>query len=225
RRWTGAKEQAGIVFANGRRTQQVENGLRWFGLKTHAHQVHLDADLEMHGSMRGYVGLCRLPEGGVNVCGLFRARRGAVPNNPKDLLRGENGTALHDRLARAVFDEDSFCSVAGLSLRPQRAIKDAECRLGDALTMIPPVTGNGMSMALESADIAVEPISQFAHGQITWEAARSAIAQGCDARFRTRLFWAKWLQMLILCRAAHGPMAKWVLNSAALWRLFFALTR
>ena len=37
---------------------------------------------------------------------------------------------------------------------PQRAAARAECCIGDAITMIPPVTGNGMSMAFESAEMA-----------------------------------------------------------------------
>ena len=66
----------GIVRATGRRAQPAENGSRWFGLKAHARNVPLTADLEMHVSPRGYVGLCRVDGGVVNVCGLFRRRAG-----------------------------------------------------------------------------------------------------------------------------------------------------
>src|SRR5207248_10028126 len=140
-----------VVLANGRKVQPVENGWRWFGLKVHARHVKLEADLEMHLCRGGYVGLCRLPEDRVNVCGLFRSRPGETvsPSQPAALLRGSSGTPLYERLSDAIFDEDSFCSVAGLSLRRQRATAQPECRLGDALTMTPPVTGNGLSMAVE----------------------------------------------------------------------------
>src|ERR1700704_2911633 len=46
-RWQGEWVQEGIVRASGRRMQPVENGWRWFGIKVHARNVPLVADLEM----------------------------------------------------------------------------------------------------------------------------------------------------------------------------------
>ena len=115
----------GVVRANGRRLQPRDDGCQWFGLKVHAHNVLLTADLEMHGSQTGYVGFCRLGGGVVNVCGLFR-RNGGKPNSAKtwrDLLRGRPGTPLWECLADAAFDQGSFCSVAGFSLQPHRAVR------------------------------------------------------------------------------------------------------
>src|SRR5690242_1042141 len=60
-RWRGDHPSEGLVFASGRRLQPSEAGWRWWGLKVHAHQVQLEADLEMHGLPDGYIGLCRLP--------------------------------------------------------------------------------------------------------------------------------------------------------------------
>src|SRR5207249_4747621 len=133
-------------------------------------KVSPEADLEMHLAPNGYVGLCQLSDGKVNVCGLFRRRAHghASATNWKELLSGEPGTALRRRFAGAVFDEISFCSVAGLSLTPQRASTSDECRIGDALTMIAPVTGNGMSMAFESAENAIAPLTAYSRGEISW---------------------------------------------------------
>src|ERR1700690_1618152 len=184
----------GIVRATGRRAQAGENGSRWFGLKAHARKVALTADLEMHVSPRGYVGLCRVDGGAVNVCGLFRRRagEGRSPQNWRDWLCGPAGSPLNQRLAAAEFDESSFCAVAGISLRPQRAEARAECCVGDAITMIPPVTGNGMSMAFESAGLAVEPLAAWSGGEMAWAETRQALARRCDAAFARRLAWAKW---------------------------------
>ena len=66
----------GVVQATGRRAQAQTNGFQWYGLKAHATNVALDADLEVHLHADGYVGLCRLAEGRVNVCGLFRRKPG-----------------------------------------------------------------------------------------------------------------------------------------------------
>ncbi len=105
--------------------------------------------------------LCRQNDGVVNVCGLFRSRAAEpdLAKNWRGWLEGPADSALRKRLAGAEFLEDSFCCAAGLGLEPRRAAERAECCVGDAITMIAPVTGNGMSMAFESAPPGARPFA------------------------------------------------------------------
>ena len=217
----------GTVRSTGRRAQAGPDGARWFGLKIHARNVPLTADLEMHVSPRGYVGLCKINGGEVNICGLFRKRAGenGETMNWRELLRGQAGSPLRARLASAEFDESSFCAVAGLSLRPQQAAARAEICVGDAITMIPPVTGNGMSMAFESAELAIETLASWSRGNMSWSEARQKIAHDCDAAFARRLAWAKWLQRLILTPTLQNPLVMLAARSDWFQRLGFERTR
>jgi flavin-dependent dehydrogenase len=217
----------GVVRATGRRAQPQENGSRWFGVKAHARGVTLTADLEMHVALNGYVGMCRLSDGVTNVCGLFRRDGESTKdsNDRHELLRGVTGSPLRRRLEGAQFDEASFCAVAGLSLKPHRATERTECCVGDSVTMIPPVTGNGMSMAFESAEIAIEPLSAWSRGELSWETARQTIATRCDAAFANRLAWAHRLQALMLSPALQRPLVFLAGRSGWFWRLWFARTR
>lgn len=225
-RWTGEFGE-GIVRAGGRRVELARQGWRLFGLKAHARGVQLEADLEMHFIPTGYVGLCRLGGGLVNVCGLFRSRA-AVPDLSKrwrDWLGGPPDSVLYSRLARANFDDGSFCSVAGLCLRPRRAARRSDCCVGDALTMIPPVTGNGMSMAFESAELAVEPLVHFSRGGLSWAQAQREIADRCDIRFSPRLRWASLLQWALFQPSARLVLLLLAAHSKGLWRVAFERTR
>jgi menaquinone-9 beta-reductase len=217
----------GVVRATGRRVQTEQGRSRWFGLKVHARNVPLTADLEMHVSSRGYVGLCKINGGGVNVCGLFRKRadENGEAKNGRELLRGQTGSPLRQRLANAEFDEDSFCAVAGLSLLPQPAASRIEISVGDAITMIPPVTGNGMSMAFESAELAIVPLAAWSRGETSWSEARQKIARDCDATFASRLAWAKWLQRFMLTPSLQNPLIAMASRSDSFWRLAFERTR
>jgi 2-polyprenyl-6-methoxyphenol hydroxylase-like FAD-dependent oxidoreductase len=217
----------GMVRATGRRVQTEAGGSHWFGLKIHARNVSLAADLEMHVSPRGYVGLCRINGGEVNVCGLFRKRaaESVETKHRYELLRGQPDSPLRQRLAEAEFDENSFCAVAGLELQPQPAAARVEICVGDAITMIPPITGNGMSMALESAELAVGPLAAWSREEMSWSAARHKIAGDCDAVFARRLAWAKWLQRIILAPALQSPLVLLANRSDWFWRLAFARTR
>lgn len=224
--WRGEQVPEGFVRASGRRVLPVENGWRWFGVKAHARNVELSADLEMHSFTGGYLGLSRLADRTVNACGIFRRRAGdhASPASRQELLRGAPGTVLRARLGEARFEDGSFCSVAGLPLQPQSAAGAPECRLGDALTMIAPVTGNGMSMAFEAAALAIEPLAFYSRGSVDWAPARRRIAGLCDTAFASRLRWASRLQTLLLHPAA-GRFIPCLLYSEAIWRLLFARTR
>jgi flavin-dependent dehydrogenase len=225
-RWTESYAQEGVVRTTGRQVQPSVLGWRWFGLKVHVRGVVLQADLEMHLRPDGYVGLCWLQDE-VNVCGLFRSRtpRPELARQWQNVLRGEPGSELRARLGGAVFDEDSFSAVSGLCPAPRRASDGSECRLGDALTMIPPVTGNGMSLAFESAELAVDPLISYSLGACAWDVTQEQIAQKCSRRFGHRLQSA-----VLLHRALFHPVAKRLLLSALLrfprmLRVFFRQTR
>ena len=130
-----------------------------------------------------------------------------------------------DALGAAEFEPDSFCSVAGLQLKPQRAAMRKECCIGDTLTMTPPVTGNGMSMAFESAELAVEPLAAYSRGKLNWSQARRQIARRCDAAFSRRLAWARFLQWMMISPARQTRLGLMLLRSDRLWRLMFTHTR
>ncbi len=218
----------GVVRASGRRLQTPGSESRWFGLKIHARRVPLAADLEMHGSSVGYVGICRLSDGEVNVCGLFRRpreRSETTSASVMEWLRGRPETPLRQRMAEAVMDQPSFCSVAGVSLQPQRGVARDDCAIGDALTMIPPVTGNGMSMAFEAADIAATPLEAFSRGEMTWSQARENIGRACDVTFARRLAAARWLQWMMFAPLLRTRVGSLALRSDFMWGMLFARTR
>jgi menaquinone-9 beta-reductase len=213
----------GVVFANGRRAERGERGCHCFGLKVHAPHAQLEADLEMHIDKNAYVGLCRLPDGEVNICGLFRRRSGEAPGRWQDLLRGRTSSSLHNRLAAASFDESSFCSVAGLPWRRQSIDWSRFC-VGDAIAMIPPLTGNGMSIAFESAEMAIAPLTAYSRGELNWQVAQKTVSRHCAQTFGPRLAWAgllHWMMFMPLAQLMLGT----VLRSNPLWRFMLARTR
>lgn len=226
KRWSDSLQQDGVVQATGRRSQPKPDGWRWFGLKAHARNVELVADLEVHLARDGYVGLCRLADGVVNVCGLFR-RRGEKDSLPSraEMLRGTPDSTLHERLAKAEFVPDSMCAVGGLDLRARHDTTANECRIGDALTMIPPFTGNGMSMAFESAELVLEPLEHWSRGKCSWSETRQSITTRCDQAFRQRLTWASRLHSLMFIAPLQPALIAWLPRSVSAWNFLFTHTR
>lgn len=226
-RWTGDWSGEGVVRATGRRPAGTQGDWRWLGLKAHARNVKLAADLEMHFSADGYVGLCQLPDEQVNVCGLFRRSGldGALPAFLPDVFSQRGEPPLEERLLGAAWDEESVCSVAGLSYGDWVATHPNECSVGDAMAVIPPVTGNGMSIALESAEQAVAPFVDYAEGRRGWKDVREALNIAAQKSFARRVRRASWLHLAIFQPALRGTLLPLVGSSDWLWRCFFNLTR
>jgi len=225
-RFTGRFDR-GVIRASGRQLTPVTDQGRLFGVKIHASGISLSSDLELHFLPDGYVGLCRLSDKMVNVCGLFRSRAGvpSVAKGWQQWLLGPESSPLHQRLAQARFDETSLCSIAGLGLRPHHAAQRVECCVGDALTMIAPFTGNGMSMAFESAELAIAPLVKYSRGELAWAQAREQIATDCDRRFGVRLRLAAWLQHVLFQPQGRAMLLFVGAHSTSLWRLLFQVTR
>jgi flavin-dependent dehydrogenase len=189
-RWTESFARDGVVRATGRKPPKLRQGAwKWFGLKVHCRNVPMIADLEMHFRRDGYIGLCRLADDEVNLCGLFRSRV-ALPDLAsewKRFLPGDENTALHKKLRQAAYDDASFCAIAALDPNGSQPLDRTEMRIGDSLGMIPPVTGNGMSAAFESASAATGPLVEYSREKATWNEAKSSFQQQWSAECSRRL--------------------------------------
>lgn len=186
----------GLVWAAGRRPRTGQ----WIGLKAHVRGIPMDADLEMHAGTNGYAGLAGVEDGWINICGLFKIDRTLEAKGPA-LLAAYLEAGGHHRLAGLIRDaewrEGSFSSVAGFELGKQPEVPGLLC-LGDAESMIPPFTGNGMAMAFQAADAAVEPLVAWCHGTSCWDSCRHAISMDLRKRFRRRLSTALFLHRVLL---------------------------
>lgn len=186
----------GLVWTAGRRPRNGE----WIGLKAHFKNLPTSADLEMHAGRNGYAGFAPVEDGWINVCGLFRIDR-AVSAIGADLLPAylETGgnAKLADLLRASECRTGSFSAMAGFELGRQPAVPGL-LALGDAESMIPPFTGNGMSMAFESAECAIGPLVAWSRGEQAWQDSANTVRAAVVRKFKRRLVVAGMLHPLLL---------------------------
>jgi 2-polyprenyl-6-methoxyphenol hydroxylase-like FAD-dependent oxidoreductase len=187
----------GVVWCAGRRPNPASP---WLGLKIHCRNLRLGQDLEVHLGRGGYVGTARIEDGRVNVCGLFRRRPGLHAPREEMLLaylRVGGLEGLADRVAAGEPDPASAVAVSGLDF--SQTSRDAErLSLGDHHAPIPPYTGHGMAMALESAAEALAPLLAYARGELNWARAVEQVRAQVGARQDFRLRCARWLHPWLL---------------------------
>ena len=186
----------GRIMASGRRPQP---GSRWVGLKQHFHQLDLREDLELHLGQGAYVGLTQIEGRAVNVCGLFpRPGRGEACGLI-DRVRAAGLASLALRLESATPVEASACAVAGLDYgRPASQL----AALGDYHGLIPPFTGHGMTVAMQSAALAARRLEPWARGRFAWDETLALLQQDLRRRFARKLAWGRVLHPWLL--APHG---------------------
>lgn len=182
----------GIVWCSGRKITKSE----WMGLKLHCRGLRAEADLEMHLGKGMYVGISEVEDGQFNVCALVR-RTVAAGGRREDILVKSLEQAglekLSGRLKEAEVDGASHAAVAGVRFAMRPTGGQVGPSLGDAYSVMPPFTGNGMSLALEAGEMAVGPLAAYARGELDWAAARKRIGKESRRRFRGRLAAAGWL--------------------------------
>lgn len=225
---TGKNEtRAEIVYATGRRPQ-MNRRLAYVGYKFHLENVELEADLEMHFGEDGYVGLCRVEDGRVNVCGLAKAtaetkhlRAGWQEMFTKTLNQNRRPLFKKLNLLEKTLTFTSALSYPWLPWIPSR--HQETLSIGDCFASIPPLTGNGMSMALESSDLTATWIQRYVSGALSWRSTVAAAANDLNDRFWLRqlcagpvqkFFMASWPNFL---RASAISLAPWY--QAALFRV------
>ncbi len=192
------ESEEGRVWAAGRVPVRSE----WVGLKCHLTDFSMDAGLEMHLGSNGYLGLTPVEDGRVNLCGLFQVDRSQKGEWSELLLKYLEVGGHHElveRIRASHRDEESFLGVAGFELGWQ-GVDSALGSIGDAAGMIPPFTGNGMSMALESSELALDLLEPWSRDELPWSELLDELWRRQRAKFRRRVGVAMQLHQVLL----HG---------------------
>ena len=100
-------------------------------------------------------------------------------------------------MEEAKVDPESCCAVAGMKYRKVRN-ENTGMRIGDQFGLIAPLTGNGMSIAFESAALAAPSIELWASNKCTWQEAIRTIHSTQAKAFAKRKQAGRFLQVALL---------------------------
>lgn len=177
----------------------------YIGFKAHFEGLPIDNCVEMHTFNKGYLGIAPIDSKTTNIACLVKKERvpNWDPNRPnlsiEGILNEENPlSSVKDRLTKAKMIFPSWLS----SQVPEFGIRDNPLWeraffIGDAAGSIPPISGEGLAIAVTSGSMAAEYLLE-----------RDAKEFKADwlKRYKRRFFWAQQLHKL-MAAPRLGPIA------------------
>lgn len=225
-----------VVGAYGKRSRMDRALGRAFGHGHHdfvafkAHHSGLDLGdyVELHAFAGGYCGMSHVEDGLVNVCLIARTdvlrASGKSFESMRDGVMREN-PALASRFDRLRLAMSHVVATSQIPFVEKEPVSRGVLMIGDTAGMIAPLCGDGMAMALRSAEIATGLADRYLKGESTFDELTDGYTRAWRGTFSTRLRLGRLLQRGLFCPlTARVGLA--MLNAApGLGRALVAATR
>ncbi|GGD57424.1 NAD(P)/FAD-dependent oxidoreductase [Paenibacillus nasutitermitis] len=174
-------------------------GKRYLGVKSHFAGIKTEPVVELYFFPGGYLGLSPVEGGYMNVAALLE--QGIFGQTGKSVLGmiqeawGRN-RHLFARLAHAEAVPGTQAAVSPVNLNRAVNAWDMLPQVGDATVMIPPLCGDGMSMALRSSELCAPLADSWLRGEISLQQWQHNYTQSIQREFQRPLWWGRRLQWI-----------------------------
>lgn len=196
-----------VVVACGRHAvpglrppQAAASRQKYVGVKCHYAGLQLPPEVRLYLFEGGYVGLSPIEGGQANLCLLaseeaFARVGGRVPAMLDAVAHAI--PALARDLAGGQRLDASMVAVGAVDTTRPTVLWDQCARIGDAATMIPPLSGDGQAMAIHAAEICAPLVDDVLAGRRSLAAWQTIYAAAWHAAYDQPLRTARWLQALL----------------------------
>lgn len=212
-----------LIAACGRHSQAglppkarlVARHQQFVGVKCHYAGVTMPPQVELFLFPGGYGGINPVEQGRVNVCLLVSYPAFAQAGKRVDKMlavAAQANPALGQRLAAGHALPESAVTVAPVDPYRPAAPWDGIACVGDSAVMIPPLCGDGMAMALRSAELCAPLAHAFLQGSLTLDRWADRYGRRWHAEFDQRVWLGRILQKIF-----HLPrLADWSIRASHL---------
>jgi flavin-dependent dehydrogenase len=169
----------------------------YVGVKYHVQADIPDDLIGLHNFRDGYCGISHIEDGKCCLCYITAARNlresgNSIPAMEKDILR--RNPFLDKIFSTANFLFQQPVTISQISYERRTRVEDHILFIGDAAGMIPPLAGNGMSMALHGSKIAYHCIDTWLKGQTARFEMEQEYIDRWNRQFGRRLWVGRVLQ-------------------------------
>ena len=171
----------------------------YLGVKIHVKGNFSQNLVALHNFKGGYCGVSKVENNAINLCYItnyssFKKYKN-IDNFQEQVLYKNIFLEEIFRNSKPIFDKP--LSISQISFETKKPIENHMIMCGDSAGMIHPLCGNGMSMAIQSAQIASKLILEYVNGEIIsrHELEKQYIRQW-NKQFRRRLKIGHFIAML-----------------------------
>jgi len=177
-----------------RKSDKLNN---FIGVKYHLRTDFPPDLIALHNFKDGYCGISRIEDGKYCLCYLttasnLQASGNSISEMEKKVL-GQN-PFLASIFSSSVKLFDQPLTISQISFERRQRVDDHILFIGDAAGMIPPLSGNGMSMALHGSKIAFRSIDAFLKGHIERHEMEQEYEDRWNRQFGRRIWTGRQLQ-------------------------------
>ena len=162
----------------------------YLAVKIHVKGVFPENLVALHNFKGGYCGVSKVEDNAINVCYITEYRSFKKHKNITDF---QEQVVFKNKHLRKIFKESSPVfekplTISQVSFQTKNPVEDHIIMCGDTAGMIHPLCGNGMGMAISSAQLASIRILQFLNGEIkTREGLEKQYLRDWNKEFKIRL--------------------------------------
>ena len=161
----------------------------YLAVKTHVKGVFPDNLVALHNFKGGYCGVSKVETNAINVCYIvnfssFKKYKNIEDFQKQVVLKNDHLKKIATQ-ASPIFEKP--LTISQISFKTKKPVEDHILMCGDTAGMIHPLCGNGMGMAIRSAQIASLEILKFLNGKISRHQLENNYLRNWNKEFKIRL--------------------------------------
>ena len=161
----------------------------YLAVKAHVKGVFPDNLVALHNFKGGYCGVSKVETNAINVCYIVNFSSFKKYKNIEDFQK--QVVLKNDHLKKIVTQASPIfekpLTISQISFKTKKPVEDHILMCGDTAGMIHPLCGNGMGMAIRSAQIASLEILKFLNGKISRHQLENNYLRNWNKEFKIRL--------------------------------------
>jgi len=162
----------------------------YLGVKIHVSGEFPENKVALHNFKGGYCGVSKVENNHINLCYITSFKAFKTYRNIESF---QEQVLFKNKALKAIFKEtkpefDQALSISQISFETKNPVEQHLLMCGDSAGMIHPLCGNGMGMAIRSAQLVSEAIIDYLQGQLaTREALEETYRRQWKSNFTLRL--------------------------------------
>lgn len=167
----------------------IKNKSPYLAVKTHVKGDFPDDVVALHNFEGGYCGVSKVEGDSINLCYITNLE---AFRKFKDIEEFQQQVLFKNNHLKRIFENstpvfDTALTISQISFNSKAPVEQHMLMCGDSAGMIHPLCGNGMSMAIRSAQIASQLILDYFQNAISRTILEIAYAKAWNQHFKNRL--------------------------------------